>query len=79
MRDCQLHPARIKLGKGVRGRRGEPPATQAFRALMAWLQRALSQERLAKCDVETLASTILSAARMGVDGTSLRTLDRSRG
>ncbi|MBI1911200.1 MAG: TetR/AcrR family transcriptional regulator [Deltaproteobacteria bacterium] len=56
-----LQAAGITLGKVWRGRKGEPPPVQAFRALTAWLWRAQSQGRLAKCDVETLASTILGA------------------
>jgi hypothetical protein len=34
---------------------------RAFRALTAWLRRAQSQGRPAKCDVDTLAATILGA------------------
>ncbi len=45
----------------LRSRKGEPPPAQAFRALTAWLKRAQEQRRMAKCDVETLASTILGA------------------
>jgi AcrR family transcriptional regulator len=41
--------------------RGEPQPVQAFRALVAWLHRAQAQGRLARCDVETLASTVLGA------------------
>lgn len=37
----------------------EGPA-RAFRALVDWLARAQSQGRLAPCDVETLASTLLT-------------------
>jgi hypothetical protein len=40
---------------------GDPPPVQAFRALTAWLRRAQSEGRLAKCDVDTLAATILGA------------------
>jgi hypothetical protein len=34
---------------------------QAIRALTAWLQRAQKQGRMAECDIETLAATILGA------------------
>src|ERR1700675_815778 len=44
-----------------RGRMGEPPPVQAFRALTEWLRRAQGQRLLAKCDVKTLAATILGA------------------
>ena len=50
-------PARKAYGRY----KGEPPPVQAFRALTGWLQRAQSQKRLAKCDVETLAATMLGA------------------
>jgi AcrR family transcriptional regulator len=56
-----LHAAGITSGKIFRSRRSEPPPVQAFRALTAWLRRAQSQGRMAKCDVETLAATILGA------------------
>lgn len=56
-----LHAAGITPGKVWRGRKGEPPPVQAFRALTAWLRRAQNQGRMARCDVETLASTILGA------------------
>lgn len=56
-----LQAAGIKVGKRTRGGRGESPAVQALRAVASWLQRAQSQGRMAKCDVETLASTILGA------------------
>lgn len=45
------------FGKGS----GDPPPVQAFRALTGWLRRAQKQRRLAKCDVDTLAATILGA------------------
>lgn len=32
---------------------------KAYRALVAWLERAQKEGRLAACDAETLASTIL--------------------
>jgi AcrR family transcriptional regulator len=56
-----LQAAGIEPGKAYRGRKGEPPPVQAFRALVAWLRRAQSQGRLARCDVETLTSTLLGA------------------
>lgn len=56
-----LQAAGIEPGKAYRGRKGEPPPVQAFRALVAWLERAQRQGRLARCDVETLAATILGA------------------
>ncbi|MDI3285619.1 TetR/AcrR family transcriptional regulator [Polyangium sp. 15x6] len=56
-----LQAAGIAPGKAYRGRTGESAPVQAFRALIAWLERAQSQGRLARCDVETLASTILGA------------------
>ncbi len=57
-----LQAAGIEPGKAYRGRsRGESPPVRAFRALVAWLERAQSKGRLARCDVETLASTILGA------------------
>jgi AcrR family transcriptional regulator len=56
-----LQAAGIEPGKAYQGRKGEPPPVRAFRALIAWLGRAQGQGRLAACDVETLASTILGA------------------
>lgn len=57
-----LQASGIEPGKAYCGRKGEPPPVQAFRALVAWLERAQSQGRLASCcDVETLASTLLGA------------------
>lgn len=60
-----LQAAGIMPAKVLRGRssshKGEPPPVQAFRALTAWLRRAQSKGRLAKCDVDTLAATILGA------------------
>ena len=58
-----LQAAGITPGKVLHGRKGEPPPAQAFRALTAWLRRAQSQGRLAECDVETLAATILGSLR----------------
>jgi len=60
-------------------RGGDPPPLQAFRALTLWLRRAQKQGRVAKCDVETLASTILGAlARMGVHRARLWAIDDVR-
>ncbi len=56
-----LQAAGIEPGKAYRGRKGVPPPKQAFRALVAWLQRAQGQKRLARCDTDTLGSTILGA------------------
>jgi AcrR family transcriptional regulator len=56
-----LQAAGIEPGKAYRGCKGAPPPVQAFRALVAWLERARSRGRLADCDVETLASTMLGA------------------
>ena len=44
-----------------RGREGESPPARALRALTGWLRRAQTQGRLGKCDVDTLAATILGA------------------
>ena len=56
-----LQGAGISPEELFRARSGEPPPAQALRALTAWLRRAQRQGRLAKCDVETLAATILGA------------------
>ncbi|MDY7229595.1 TetR/AcrR family transcriptional regulator [Hyalangium rubrum] len=56
-----LQAAGIEPGKAYGGRKGESAPVQAFRALVEWLRRAQSQGRLSKCDVETLASTLLGA------------------
>jgi AcrR family transcriptional regulator len=56
-----LQAAGIDPAKAYRGHKGESPPVQAYRALVAWLERAQSQGRLASCDVETLASTILGS------------------
>ena len=56
-----LRAAGISVAKAYHRRKGDPPPVQAFRALTAWLRRAQRQGRLAKCDVETLAATILGA------------------
>jgi AcrR family transcriptional regulator len=56
-----LQAAGIPPRKAYRGRKGDPPPVQAFRAVTAWLRRAQSERRMAQCDVETLAATILGA------------------
>ena len=56
-----LQAAGIPPQKAYGRRKGEPPPVQAFSALTGWLRRAQSQGRIAKCDVETLAATILGA------------------
>ena len=56
-----LHAAGITRAKVWGGRKGEPPPVQAFRALTDWLRRTQDQERLAKCDVKTLAATIIGS------------------
>ena len=54
-----LQASGVKLRR--RGRKGESPAAQALATLTAWLRRAQTDDRLAKCDVDTLAATILGA------------------
>jgi AcrR family transcriptional regulator len=56
-----LQAAGVAPGKAFRKRKGEPPPVRAFRTLTEWLRRAQRDGRLADCDVETLASTILGA------------------
>jgi AcrR family transcriptional regulator len=56
-----LQASGVTVDKIMRRRKGEPPPVQAFRALTAWLKRAQDKRRLAQCDVETLAATILGA------------------
>lgn len=56
-----LQAAGIDPMKAYRGRKGESPPVQAYRSLVAWLERSQSQGRLASCDVETLAWTILGS------------------
>jgi AcrR family transcriptional regulator len=56
-----LRAAGIAPGKAFRRHTAEPPPVRAFHSLIEWLRRAEKQGRLAKCDVETLASTILGA------------------
>jgi AcrR family transcriptional regulator len=54
-----LQAAGITPAMVFRGRKGELPSVGALRALTAWLRHAQKQGRLRKCDIETLASTIL--------------------
>jgi len=56
-----LHAAGIHPEHACKGHEGEPRPALAFRALTGWLRRAQAQGRLAECDVDTLASTILGA------------------
>lgn len=56
-----LQAAGVDSGKVCRASKGESSPKQGYLALVAWLQRAQRQGRLAACDVETLASTILGA------------------
>jgi AcrR family transcriptional regulator len=56
-----LRAAGIDPSKAYRGRRGDSQPVQAYRALVAWLERARSRKRVAARDVETLAATILGA------------------
>jgi AcrR family transcriptional regulator len=56
-----LQAAGIEPEKAYRGRKGESQPVKAYRALVAWLERAQKEGRLATCDAETLASTILGA------------------
>ena len=58
-----LQAVGITPGKIFRSRKGDPPPVQTFRSLTAWLRRAQGQGRLAECDVETLAATILGSLR----------------
>ncbi|PIQ28523.1 TetR/AcrR family transcriptional regulator [bacterium (Candidatus Blackallbacteria) CG17_big_fil_post_rev_8_21_14_2_50_48_46] len=56
-----LQAAGLKPGNSCDKSNQDSPPAQAFRAFTAWLQRAQDQGRLAPCNVETLASTILGA------------------
>jgi AcrR family transcriptional regulator len=57
-----LQAAGIDPAKAYRKYKGgESPPVQAYRAFVAWLQRAQRKGRLAECDIETLASTILGS------------------
>jgi len=55
-----LQAAGISRAKMFPGRKEAAPV-RAFRALGGWLRLAQDQRRLAPCDVETLAATILGA------------------
>jgi AcrR family transcriptional regulator len=54
-----LQAAGVERDKCYQGRMGGP--VKGYQAFVAWLSRAQEQDRLAKCDVEALASTILGA------------------
>jgi AcrR family transcriptional regulator len=56
-----LQAAGISPAKACRARKGKTSPEKAYRALVAWLHRAQKQDRLAQCNVEALASTILGA------------------
>lgn len=78
-----LHAAGVKPRRPHGKNTGEPPPVQALRALTAWLKRAQKKKLLAKCDVDTLASTILGAlhgwaitARVCGEATTLAAAER---
>jgi len=78
-----LQAAGIDPGKAYGARKCESAPQQAYRALLGWLQRAQGQSRLGKCDLETLAATILGAlhgsaftARVCGDSASAAAKDR---
>ena len=56
-----LQAAGIDPSKAYRGRKGLSPPVQALRALVGWLELAQSQGHIGRCDVATLAATILGA------------------
>lgn len=56
-----LQAAGVDPGKVCRAHQGESSPSHGYRVLVAWLERAQEQGRIATCDVETLASTILGA------------------
>jgi len=56
-----VQAAGIDPARAYQGRTDEAPPVQAYRALVGWLERAHAAGRLADCDVETLARTILGA------------------
>lgn len=56
-----LEAAGIDPGKAHGGCAGKSAPEQAYRALVGWLERAQQKKRLGKCDVETLAATLLGA------------------
>lgn len=57
-----LQAAGIDPAKAYRGRKkAASPAAQALSALTGWLERAQKQGRIGRCDIPTLASTMLGA------------------
>jgi len=56
-----LQAAGIDVARAHRERKGVSAPEEAFAALVGWLERAQRQGRLGKCDVHTLASTLLGA------------------
>lgn len=56
-----LQAAGIDPRKAYRERKGTPAPELASRALVGWLKRAQQKGRIAKCDIDALASTILGA------------------
>jgi hypothetical protein len=75
-----LQAAGIDVAKAHKQKKGGSPSEQAYTALVGWLERAQSRERLGKCDVHTLASTILGALqRLGLHGARLRAALEQRG
>ncbi len=56
-----LQAAGIDPSKAHRAREGGSAPERAYRSLVSWLTTAQDQGRLAKCDAEALASTILGA------------------
>lgn len=56
-----LLAAGIDPAKAHRARKGVSAPERAYGALVAWLKTAQREARLAECDADTLASTILGA------------------
>ncbi len=56
-----LQAAGIDIRKAYHNPKGESAPQQAFGALGRWIEAAQSQQRLAKCDVETFSALILGA------------------
>lgn len=56
-----LEAAGIDPGKAHRGCTEKSAPEQAYSALVGWLERAQKKGRLGKCDVDTLAATLLGA------------------
>lgn len=78
-----LQAAGIDPSKASRGRKGDSPPAQAYRAMVAWLERAQEQGRLAEVDADALAATLLGALHgwaltARVCGESTRPLARNR-